>query len=595
MRSTWRLYRDAVAVLPGRAQRFLVVYAITLGLLALLDGAALSLLVFAITPLATGEPVTLPVIGALDGTGVVVLLVTVCLLIVLKSAASVTLIWRATRRFADYELELGNRLFTAYIRAPWVERLKKNSADIVRTTDSSVSLTISAFVLPASTLLGEVVTSVTLVIVIAVAQPWIALVTVLYLGAIGLILYFVIARRTRQAGLVALRYSLRSSRLITEMVGALKEVTLRNAAGTVAEVVRANRRHSTRARANAQFLGQIPRYALDAAIIGGFLVVGGVGFATGGAAAATTAVALFAVAGFRMAPSLVRVQGVLNQLNVSRPHVEMVLSEIHNAETEAYRATAGRSRLELPLDSRQLTFDEVTFRYSPDAEPAVKDVNLTIPFGSFVSFVGASGSGKSTMVDLLLGLIDPTEGQVSVDERPITDYTESWRSRVAYVPQDVSIFDSSIAQNVALTWGDDYDPEGVRDALARAQLLELVDGRLGGIEGRVGERGISLSGGQRQRLGIARALYADPLVLAMDEATSALDTTTEAAVTSAIRSLRGSITIVMVAHRLATIVDSDIVFFMSGGRVTAQGTFAELVATVPEFAEQAALAGLIGD
>lgn len=133
----------------------------------------------------------------------------------------------------------------------------------------------------------------------------------------------------------------------------------------------------------------------------------------------------------------------------------------------------------------------------------------------------------------------------------------------------------------------------MRLALERAQLIDMVDDRLGGIEGRVGERGLTLSGGQRQRLGIARALYVDPLVLVMDEATSALDTATEASVTAAIRSLRGSMTIITVAHRLATIVDSDIVFFLSGGRLVAHGTFGELVEQVPEFAEQAALAGLV--
>jgi ATP-binding cassette subfamily C protein len=234
----------------------------------------------------------------------------------------------------------------------------------------------------------------------------------------------------------------------------------------------------------------------------------------------------------------------------------------------------------------------VSFRYSDVSPLALDHVDLKIPFGSTVSFVGASGAGKSTVVDLVLGLIDPTSGVIAIDGRSLGDYTTSWRDHVAYVPQDVSIFDSTIAQNVALTWKNDYDPDRVRYALERAQLLEMVDNRFGGIEGRVGERGLALSGGQRQRLGIARALYVEPLVLVMDEATSALDTATEAAVTAAIRSLRGSMTIVTVAHRLSTVVDSDIVFFMSRGKVAASGTFRELVRDVPEFAQQAALAGL---
>jgi ABC-type multidrug transport system fused ATPase/permease subunit len=196
------------------------------------------------------------------------------------------------------------------------------------------------------------------------------------------------------------------------------------------------------------------------------------------------------------------------------------------------------------------------------------------------------------MVDLVLGLLEPTDGAVAVDGVPLEELTRSWRDRVAYVPQEVAVFDASIAQNVALTWSDDYDAERVRTALEQAQLWDFVEARQGGISSPVGERGIALSGGQRQRLGIARALYTDPLVLVLDEATSALDTQTEAAVSESIAHLGRDRTLVVVAHRLATIRSSDRIFFMRGGEVVGAGTFDELVATIPDFAQQAALAGL---
>lgn len=593
MKATWRLYRDVFEILPKNARRFLVGYSTALGLLSVLDAAALGLLAIAVSPIISDSTLTLPVIGTVKDDGLIVILGLVCLLIILKGVLALSLSWRATRVFARYELEVGSRLFDSYLQSSWVERLKRNSADVVRLTDSSVSVTVSGFILPATGLVGEVLSFLTIVAVLAVAQPFVAVIAIVYLGLLGAVMFFWVTRRAREAGQVTLRYSLKSSRLITEMVGALKEVTLRNKAGVAAEVVRANRTHTTRARSNSQFLGQVPRYVIESGIIGGFVLVGAAGYFIGGLAEATMAVALFGLAGFRMAPSIVRFQAVVNQVAVSTPHVKAVLGEIRRSEqTTAH--LANRSQRELPDSPSQLEFSNVSFRYAPESDDAVRGVNVSIPFGSTVAFVGASGAGKSTMIDLLLGLIEPTAGDILIDGTSLTELTRSWRSRVGYVPQDVSLFDASVAQNVALTWTNDFDPERVRTSLAQAQLLETIESRPGGINAQIGERGLALSGGQRQRLGIARALYADPLVLVMDEATSALDTATEAAVTDAIRKLRGSMTLITVAHRLATVKEADTIYFMKQGEVLAEGTFTELVAKVPDFAVQAKLAGLAG-
>lgn len=592
MRELVALYRTVLSVLPREARSFLLIFAIALGVLSLLDGGALALLAILVGPIVSGGEVELPLIGSVSGTGLIMPLMVVCFLIVLKSSLALLLQWFATRRFSRFELDLGSRIFDGFIGSPWIERLKRNSSDLVRITDTSGATTISGFVLPGASLVGEAFSFVSLLVVLAIAQPAVGVVTLVYLGLIAVLLHFQIARRARQAGLVALRYSLRSSRLITEMIGALKEVTLRGRLDDIAAVVRSNRAHATKARANYQFLAQVPRHVLDAAIVLGIVLVGATGWLTGGMEGAAAAIALFGLAGFRMAPSVVRVQGVISQLNVSAPHARVVLDEIERSRRLTAHL-ASREHREVPENPQSIRFENVTFTYEANAEPAVKNVDIEIEFGSRVAFVGASGAGKSTIVDLILGLVEPSEGRITVDGVPLTTLTAAWRRRAAYVPQEVSIFDASVAQNVALTWSRDYDPDRVRDALARAHLIETVETRHGGIEGRVGERGLALSGGQRQRLGIARALYVDPLVLVMDEATSALDTATEAAVTASIAALHGSTTTITVAHRLATIKDADRIFFMSGGRVTAQGTFTELVASVPEFAEQAALAGLI--
>ena len=591
MRSVFALYREVVAILPAEGRRFLWVYSWLLASLSVLDAAALGLLAVLIVPISAGQPASLPLIGRLDTAGVIIAILVICALMIGKGMLSVLLIWWATRRISRYEVEIGDRLFRAYITAPWIERLRRNSSDMMRFSDNGVDTAVNAFLLPGATLLGEVVNLVVVIVALAVAQPVLAVVTLVYLLLLGAILFFWIAKRARIAGDINVNASIRTGRLILEIVAAMKEVALRNKETEVASIVEESRTRSARARANIYFLGQFPRYALESGIVGGFVLVGGVGFLLGGIDQALTAVALFGLAGFRMAPAITRLQSVVSQMISVSAYPRRVLDELHASELSV-AATANRATIELPAEPRVLRVEDATFRYTPEAPAAVEHVTLEIPFGSTVAFVGESGSGKSTMVDLLLGLLEPTEGALSIDNVPLTELTRAWRSRVAYVPQDVALFDASVAQNVALTWSDDYDPDRVRKALEQAQLWNLISEREDGIRSPIGERGLGLSGGQRQRLGIARALYSDPLVLVMDEATSALDTTTEAAVSDSIAAISGQVTLIVVAHRLATIKHSDRIFFMQHGALAGWGSFDELVGRFPDFARQAQLAGL---
>ncbi|MBE7699546.1 ABC transporter ATP-binding protein/permease [Oerskovia sp. Sa1BUA8] len=586
-----RTLRNLLPLLPPRGRRFLLLYVIVTSALALLDIMAIGLLALTLTPMISGKDMEIPLVGTVGEGGFVPVLLVASGLIVLKGVLAVLLQWAATRRFAEYELEIGDRLFDAYIRAPWTERLKRSTAQLVRLADVGIANVTAGFLLPVVSLPAQIVTFVAVLGVLVVAQPATAAITLLYLGLVGALLYFGVSKRAVQAGRVNRDVSFRVASLMTEMVGALKEITLRDKATEVARVVHDERKFSTRARSNISFLGAVPRYVLESALVGGFVVVGGFAYLTGGSEGALAAVALFGVAGFRMVPSITAFQSVITQTSSSAPHVTAVLADIAAAERYVADAeTVGRA----PLDAEPqvLELRDVSFTYPGATTPALRDVDLTIPIGSSLALVGSSGAGKSTLVDLLLGLLVPSDGSIALDGRPLVDVLAAWRSRVGYVPQDVSLFDASVAQNVALTWGDDADPERVREALRRAQLLELVESREGGIHARIGDRGISLSGGQRQRLGIARALYVDPLVLVLDEATSALDTKTESDVTRAIQELQGEVTVISVAHRLSTIRHADQVCFMKDARIEARGTFDELVRDIPEFAIQASLAGL---
>ncbi|MHA7153632.1 ABC transporter ATP-binding protein [Arthrobacter sp. TMN-50] len=546
----------------------------------------------------TGNSVQVGPFGTIDSVSdYITVLAIFCVLVIIKSALNVLLLRFATSRFASHEVAIGDRLLAAYMRAPWVDRLKRNSAELVRSVDSGVSITVSGVLMPSMTLAGEIV-SVAAVLVVLFVSNWITATTaVIYLGLVAVLLSRVISRRAVANGRRNRQFSLKTVRLLTEAVGALKEVTLKGATDDVERAVHSNRVQSSKARAMATFLSQVPRFVLESALIGGFMLVGAIGMLTSPPGVdpvtnALAAVALFGVAGFRIIPSLTRFQAILSMVHSSTPFAEQVLTDIRESEARA-KEQDEPDQAELPAGVPDVVLRDVNFSYPDTEAPALIKLNLAIPAGSRVAVVGASGAGKSTLIDLLLGLLLPSSGEVLIGGIPMRKVLRSWRSRVGYVPQEVSLFDASIAQNVALTWDpDQVDPDRVRRALKRAQMLDAVEARPDGIFGAAGERGMALSGGQRQRLGIARGLYADPAILVLDEATSALDTTTEAAVTKAIRNLAGSVTTITVAHRLSTIRDSDIVFFFADGRLAAQGTFSEVVAQMPDFAEQAALAGL---
>lgn len=579
-------------VLPTGAKGFYVRYSVITSLLATLDVAALGLITALVTPIATGGKSSLPVIGEIPDSAVPWVIVAVCGLFVLKSVLALALHWHATRRFAKYELEVGNRLFRAYTHSSWEVRSTLSTAEITRIVDSSMANTNLGFILPISQLPNNAVTFVSMLAVLVIAEPLSAVVAVLYLGLVSATMLLVVSRKARQAGRVNREYAYKTASVMTEMVDAIKEVTLRGKLHEAGEVVSGYRKVATKARANMSFLGVVPRYAFEAALIGGFILVGAVGYLRPGGSmgAAVVAISLFAATGFRMIPAMNNVQSSFTNASANIVYAKDVIREVTRAEQDVQLRASEHPEQAFPTTPRALELRDVKFRYPKAEDDVLHGITLEVPFGKRVAIVGPSGAGKSTLIDLILGLSSPNSGSISVDGTPVADLLKQWRHRVGYVPQKVSLFNGSIAQNVALTWTDDFDEERVIDSLKRAQLEELLTDR--GIHVPIGERGTSISGGQQQRLGIARALYADPMVLVFDEATSSLDTATENKITRAMDDLAGEVTFVTIAHRLSTVKDYDSLCYIDRGRVRGQGNFQELMEQVPDFRMQAELAGL---
>lgn len=592
MKSLWNALKDLLPLLPGRARRFLMIYMVATVILALFDLVAMSLLVLVISAAAKGDPVSLPLVGELPEAANTWVLLVACALIIIKSGLAVTMHWIATKQFAIYEFEIGARMFRAYLGSSWEERSKRNTVEFTRIADTGIAVAIAGLVLSLLTIPGNALTAVLTLVVFIVAKPVIALVSLVYLGLVAAGINQVVGNRTLRAAQSNLDYSYRVAGLLTEMVEAMKELTLRGSLDQIQTVVGRHRRGAVKARASLAFLSIIPRYAYEAALIGGIVLVGGTGYAMGGQSLAVVGVTLFGAAGLRLIPALTGVQSSMLTATASLPWVHDVVNDLRGAESNPTDALHGTDTTVLPETPHALSLSGIEFRYPAGKASVLLGLDLEVPLGSSLGIVGPTGSGKSTLIDLLLGLRVPTKGHIAIDGTPLTDVIHAWRSRIGYVPQRVTLFDGTIGQNVALTWDEDYDRDKVIEVLAKAQLGSLISSRENGIDARIGERGLSLSGGQQQRLGIARALYSDPLILVLDEATSALDTKTEDDVVKAIKALRGEVTLIAVAHRISTIKDYDQICYLDGGRILGKGSFRELAASVPQFGLQVDLAGL---
>ncbi len=595
MKNLRRTLGQLLPLLPSNARKFLLLFASLSSVLVILDAAALGVFALVLNQImqtqAAGGEMILPIVGKISQNAGLTILIASAGVMILKSFLNIWLQWVSTRKFADYELEIGTVLFQSYIRAPWISRQNRSTSELVRMIDVGIANTISGVLFPAVVLPAQALTFVSVFVILVAASWQTALITVVYLGIIAAFLYLYLSRKSYEAGRVNRDAAMRMSTLVAEMLAALKEITLRDKADEVGNVVYISREKAARSRSNIRFLATVPKFVIDMALIGGFVLIGTVGFLTGGIGTAMSSVAIFALAGFKMVPALTTIQSQVTLVQSTLPYTELVMADIREAAD--FRTNAEKlGRQPITGEPKMLDLCDVEFTYPGAQAPAVTNINLSLPLGTSVGVVGQSGAGKSTLIDIFLGLLVPSSGSMTLDGVALEDVLADWRKRVGYVPQEVAIFDGTVAQNVALSWGSEVDEERVRTSLARAQLLETVDARPEGIHGRVGERGGSLSGGQRQRLGIARALYMDPLVLVLDEATSALDTATEAAVATAINELQGDVTVISVAHRLSTIRDCDQVFFMNEGTIETRGTFDEVVAANPAFAQQAALAGL---
>jgi ABC-type multidrug transport system fused ATPase/permease subunit len=348
-----------------------------------------------------------------------------------------------------------------------------------------------------------------------------------------------------------------------------------------------------RAQTTTEILGQAPRYILEGIAFGGMIVLVLVLLIQRGADinAMVPTLGVIAAAGLRLIPALQTIYQQFTSLRSGLPTLESVHGDMVRLDQENTRMRSEREAVPQKPLKRRLELSGIRYAYPGTERSALRGLDLTIEANTTIGIVGGTGAGKTTLVDIMLGLLDPAEGSMRVDGEVITPETRrSWQKTLGYVPQTIFLSDGTVAENIAFGHPpDQIDRAAVERAARIAALHDFVTTELpNGYDTTVGERGVRLSGGQRQRVGIARALYHDPAMLILDEATSALDNLTERAVMEAVHNIAGQKTIVMIAHRLSTVRNCDRIFVLRDGRVAASGRFEELVRTDDEFRKMAA-------
>jgi ABC-type multidrug transport system fused ATPase/permease subunit len=486
-------------------------------------------------------------------------------------------IWLAQASGADLSIEAYRR--TLY--QPYLVHVARNSSEVISSITNKVGGSINVLN-NLLALISSIVLLLAVMLALITIDPVVASVAAIGFGAsYGLITWLSRQRLLRNSKRISHEQT-QVVKALQEGLGGIRDVLLDGTQPVYCEIYRLADQPLRRAAGNNAFIGQSPRYVMEA--LGMALIAAlayGLSLQAGGVATALPVLGALALGAQRMLPAMQMIYGAWSIVAGSQASLVDVIELLEQPlPAEILQPSF------VPLTFREaIRFDAVRFRYSNDGPWVLDGLNLTIPKGARVGFVGSTGSGKSTTLDLLMGLLMPTEGELLVDGQPISGKRlRAWQLTIAHVPQSIYLADATLAENIAFgVTPDAIDLDRVRQAARHAQIADFIESRPDGYRSFVGERGIRLSGGQRQRIGIARALFKQASVLVFDEATSALDNNTEKSVMDAIEGLNRSLTILLIAHRLTTLRNCDIIVELKHGRVVAHGTYEELLNSSSSF------------
>lgn len=493
-------------------------------------------------------------------------------------------VWAGHARHRCVEVsaaQTASRMLAGYLRAPYAFHLRRNSAELLQNADMAVRRVFERVLAPALDVGTELLVALALLGVLLAAAPGVTAVVVPALLALAWLFLRATRRAERRLGAELDRRSRDALRHLQQALGALREIKVRGREDFFGRLFEREQTGLARARTAHETLAVLPRALIETLFVVGALAVG-LAFARRASegAAALPLLGLYAYATFRAIPSLNRIVWQLNEIRFGAAAIGPV-----HADLAAFSRQAAPGADGAPCHFRErLELDRVTWAYEPDGKPVLEEVDLALRPGEWLGVAGATGAGKSTLVDLVVGLLDPVSGTVRVDGVDVRRCRATWQRRIGYVPQSIYLLDDSLRRNIALGEEERHIDDGRLGEIVRCvQLESFVAGLPDGLTTRVGERGARLSGGERQRVGIARALYDRPALLVFDEATSALDAATERALIDALREDPDAPALLLVTHRLDTLRSCDRLIFLRGGRLEASGRFDELVERSPAF------------
>jgi ATP-binding cassette, subfamily B, bacterial PglK len=564
-------------------------WVLLIGLALLVSGLEMVGAVIVYTLLALvadpGGEVGLPLVGDLgsrfDGVEESTLLLWVvtamAVFFVIRSVVKIAARYVQARVAHNAGVRLSSELFEGYLLWPYSRHLTRTTAELIRNSHEAVQKLVEGVLRPLITIMADGLLVVAMVLVLLLLEPLATLGVVIVVGGAAVLLLLVVQPRMKRLGLVRHQEAQSTLNALQQGLFGIRDVKVLGREEAFATAYRQGRGQMARAEYLREAVTQLPSIVLEMALLGFILAFFAVTILQGGAAQDTLSVlGLFAYAGLRLQPSLQIVVAGLNTLKFSAAP----LQDLHDDLATMDRARRPREQATPLAFVSALTMEGVSFRYERADRDVLNDLELTITPGEQIGICGPTGGGKTTLVDIITGLLPPTTGRVLVDGKDLRDHEREWQAALGIVPQMVFLTDDTLRRNIALGVPDQHvDDESVQEAVRLAQLQEFVDQLPDGLETTVGERGVRVSGGQRQRVAIARALYRRPSVLIFDEGTSALDNATEALLMDAIERLRGRHTIILVAHRLSTVRNCDRIVFLEHGRMTGLGTYDDLRST----------------